>query len=80
MPDKTELTSFFDDCRRKRNRLSYEAPNEATEQEAETLLEQAKTFYFDVMAWLAENHPDFAPAAPEEGTSSEPAPETCEEE
>lgn len=63
MPDRADLASYFQECRRKRNRLTYEAPQQASEQEASFLLEKAHAFHRDVERWLGTNHPELFPGA-----------------
>jgi uncharacterized protein (UPF0332 family) len=56
-----DLASYFDTCRRKRNRVDYDRASVTTETEAQELLEQAHAFRQRVEAWIAQNHPAFIP-------------------
>ncbi len=53
------LASYFQTCRRKRNRINYDRASDASETEARELLEQARQFRAQVEGWIAEHHPDF---------------------
>lgn len=53
----TDLTDYFDTCRRKRNTIDYQASSVATETEAEELLRKAVEFLSLVETWIKANHP-----------------------
>ena len=59
-----EAASYFDRCRRKRNRMTYSAPKQVSEQETTELHEGAKEFLGRIEAWIVANHPDLAAAPP----------------
>ncbi len=61
MPDRTDLASYFQECGKKRNRLTYEAPRQASDQEANFPLEKAGEFRQHVERWLRTRHPELAP-------------------
>ena len=52
--------AYFDACRRKRNVLSYDRADVATDTEAAELLTRARQFRRTVEAWIARQHPGFA--------------------
>lgn len=54
----SDLADYFDLCRRKRNRLSYERVGLATEADVEELTETTEQFAKQVREWFRENHPD----------------------
>ncbi len=47
-----DLSNYFDHCRRKRNIISYEAADVATETEVRALLRAVKKFRADVEEWI----------------------------
>jgi hypothetical protein len=49
---------YFDSCRTKRNRASYDCPGMISESEAREILREVTTFKSDVLHWLEDNHPD----------------------
>lgn len=57
LPRTELLASYFHECRKKRNTLTYSAPFRASEQEADELLAKAKNFFLEVRKWLSEKHP-----------------------
>lgn len=59
--DIDTLADYLDDCREKRNELSYEAANVVTETEVEELLTRTKELQSLVESWIAANHPHLKP-------------------
>lgn len=55
-----QTANYLDRCRRKRNKLSYDAAGVATEQEAAELLAEVTAFEGTVEKWIAENYPHLA--------------------
>lgn len=55
------LADYLDECRVKRNELSYEAANVVTQTEADELLKKTKELDLLVEAWIAANHPHLKP-------------------
>lgn len=51
------MADYLDDCREKRNELSYEAANVVTETEVEELLVKTKELQALVESWITVNHP-----------------------
>lgn len=62
MPSEKQTAKYFDSCRQKRNRISYERPKQATSTEADEIVKEAQAFRATVLAWLAANHPSLSPA------------------
>ena len=56
----SELATYFDTCRRKRNQVDYDRANAATETEAEDLLSKAEEFRDLVEKWIHKHHPRYA--------------------
>ena len=56
----SELATYFDTCRRKRNQVDYDRANAATETEAEDLLSKAEEFRDLVEKWILKHHPPYA--------------------
>lgn len=56
-----KFADYFDQCRRKRNKLSYDMAGIITEKEAEELLDKAHEFKIFIESWIASNHPEFKP-------------------
>ena len=54
----TKMANYLERCRRKRNKLSYDAAGIATEQDATELLAQATAMEETVEKWIADNYPD----------------------
>lgn len=50
------LADYFETCRRKRNKIDYDASEVATETEAEELLEKAHEFQEMIEEWIKKNH------------------------
>jgi hypothetical protein len=59
-PNATQLTDYFDTCRRKRNVIDYMFASVATETEADELLRKAHDFHLLVEAWVHSTHPSLA--------------------
>lgn len=57
----SQLVSYFELCRRKRNTLDYDMANVVSDTEAVEVLQKAREFKTEVEAWIAANHPNFAP-------------------
>jgi uncharacterized protein (UPF0332 family) len=55
-----DLASYFDDCRRKRNRANYVGVDYASDTEVRHLLAEARKFTETARAWLREQHPELA--------------------
>lgn len=53
------LISYFDICRRKRNRIDYDQAEVASETEVEDLLVKTREFQDLVEGWVRRNHPEF---------------------
>ena len=56
-----KYADYFDQCRRKRNKLSYDMAGIITEKEAEELLSKAHEFSQFIESWIKENYPAFKP-------------------
>src|SRR5215469_722415 len=56
----SELASYFDTCRRKRNQVDYDRVNAATETEADELLAKAEEFREVIENWIRKHHTTFA--------------------
>ena len=52
---------YLDACRAKRNLTDYRRSGVASESEAAQLLEEAKTFKTELLAWLRAKHPHLVP-------------------
>lgn len=55
-----QTANYLERCRRKRNKLSYDAAGVATDQDAAELLAEATALHETVEKWIAKNHPHFA--------------------
>lgn len=60
-PSVRALADYLDDCREKRNELSYEAANVVTETEANELVAKTRELQTLVEGWIARNHPHLKP-------------------
>jgi uncharacterized protein (UPF0332 family) len=60
-PSVTNLASYFDTCRRKRNILDYDSAQVVTETEAKELVEKVEEFRTLVEQWIAQHHALFTP-------------------
>ena len=56
----SELATYFDTCRRKRNQVDYDRINAATEMETEELLNKAEEFRDLVEKWILKYHSRYA--------------------
>ncbi len=56
----SKAVSYFDQCRRKRNHLSYDAAGSVTATEAAELLRETRRFRTAVEAWISQNYPQFS--------------------
>jgi len=52
-----QTANYLERCRRKRNKLSYDAAGVATDQDATEILAAAAALEETVDKWIAENHP-----------------------
>jgi hypothetical protein len=57
-PGIDQTANYLERCRRKRNKLSYDAAGIATDQDATELLAKAMALQETVERWIASNHPD----------------------
>jgi uncharacterized protein (UPF0332 family) len=57
----SQLVSYFELCRRKRNTLDYDVANVVSNSEAAELLQKAQEFKHEVETWIAAKHPNFVP-------------------
>jgi hypothetical protein len=55
-----EYADYFDICRTKRARASYDRAGEVSETEVEALMLKVEAFREEVLSWLRANHPDLA--------------------
>ena len=60
-PGVTNLASYFDTCRRKRNILDYDSAQVVTETEAKELVEKADESRTLVEKWMAQHHARLTP-------------------
>ena len=51
------LAAYLDNCRVKRNELSYDAANLVSESDGDELLDRARELRVLVEDWIAQNHP-----------------------
>ncbi len=56
-----DYATYFDTCRALRNELTYEGPAGISETELEEVLRVVPEFRQAIEAWIALNHPEFAP-------------------
>lgn len=61
--DKKELADYFNECRDKRNTAAYEQPDQATQADADELLDRAREFRAFAEEWIRANHPTLLPPA-----------------
>ena len=57
----SQLTPYFETCRRKRNTLDYDAAYVISDSEAAEILKKAEEFRREVEAWIAKQHPHLMP-------------------
>ena len=60
-PSVTNLASYFDTCRRKRNILDYDSAQVVTGTEANELVAKAEEFRTLVEQWIAQHHAQLTP-------------------
>jgi hypothetical protein len=60
-PGIVGLATYFETCRRKRNRLDYDMASITSDVEASEVLQKAGEFRDEVESWIAREHPRFAP-------------------
>ena len=63
-PEARDRARFFDRCRRKRNRLTYDRPEEVTPEETKELLGDVEGFRDEVLAWMKIHRADALPPPP----------------
>ena len=59
-PQIANVAVYFDACRLKRNRITYDQANVVTDTETKELLKKAREFRKLIADWIAENHPAYA--------------------
>ena len=64
IPAEKAVAKYFDKCREKRNRISYERPKQATTTEADEIVKEARDLRSRLLPWLATNHPVLMAAPP----------------
>lgn len=57
----SNLVTYFELCRRKRNTLDYDVANVVSDTEAREVLTKAEEFKREVESWIAANHPSLVP-------------------
>ena len=57
-PEARQRARFFDRCRRKRNRMTYDRPEEVPPEEAKDVLDQVEVFREEVLAWMKTHRAD----------------------
>ena len=57
-----ELIDYFDSCRGKRNVSDYDRTGGISEQDADEILKEVKSFKQVVMNWLKTNYPGLIPS------------------
>ena len=58
-PEAGDTATYLDRCRRKRNKLSYDAAGVVSEAEADELLSKVCEFRKTVERWVKEQYPQF---------------------
>jgi hypothetical protein len=56
-----ERARYYQSCRRKRHQATYQKAGVATEAEVSELIDDVGAFRREVLTWLPERHPEFAP-------------------
>ncbi len=56
-----ERTRYYQSCRRKRHQATYQKSGVATEAEVSELINDVGAFRREVLTWIPEIHPEFAP-------------------
>jgi hypothetical protein len=79
LPQEKPAAGEFDRARKKRNKINYERPKQASDKEADDLLKQVAAFRDRVVDWLKKNHaallpPPPSPPPPAAPPASPPAP------
>jgi hypothetical protein len=64
LPQEKAASVEFDRARKKRNKINYERPKQASDKEAEELLQQVAQFRDRVVDWLKKNHAALLPPTP----------------
>lgn len=72
IPAEKATAKYFDKCREKRNKISYERPRHATATEADEVVKEARTFRERALAWLAANFPAMVPPPPPTAPAAPP--------
>jgi len=57
-PAQLRRAEYYDECRRRRGDVTYQAIPSATEREVQDLVQDLQRFRPQVEAWLRERHPD----------------------
>jgi hypothetical protein len=57
--DVSDVSLYFDTCRKKRNKLAYDKAGIVTETEASELYSRAMQFREFIEAWIKTNHPEY---------------------
>jgi hypothetical protein len=57
----SNLTAYFETCRRKRNALDYDMAHIISDSEATEILEKTAEFRREVEGWIATHHPHLMP-------------------
>jgi hypothetical protein len=60
-----DYADYFDTCRTKRARTSYDRAGEISDTEVEALLVEVRGFREKVLAWLRRHHPELAEGIPD---------------
>jgi hypothetical protein len=60
-PSRTNDADYLDACRAKRNTAEYDAAGTVSQSEADELREFTRELHTEVLVWLKNNHPSFAP-------------------
>lgn len=59
-PSRTQDAEYLETCRRRRNKLEYDAIGGATVGDADELAAFSRQLRDDVLTWLREHHPELA--------------------
>jgi hypothetical protein len=60
-PSISQTASYFDRCRRKRNEISYDMADVATDTEVKEILGKTQQLQQTVETWIANSHPQWSP-------------------
>lgn len=63
--ERSDDADYLETCRRKRNIAEYDMAGVTTEKDASELADFATELFRDVLEWLGNNHPEFAPKKPD---------------